>query len=243
MERISAGRLLKVVKALKHGNPIYVTVGNALAYPALNTHTTPERYQLGNMALREIQVMFEDFVNEIQERYPVEKQKVHILDGMEPLRLCIYPGNLEATYEHLGPGVISYLQMAASGLPEEEAVAADDFKSLREALVNLHELAKSVKPALRKVLLELIRLAEDAISKFEIRGSVGLNRALKQMWGELAEVWRVGTESDAEEIQQREAFSAVREFIFKFDAVYAKAVKYVPLLEHVVPLLVNAPMP
>ena len=83
---------------------------------------------------------------------------------------------------------------------------------------------------LRKILLELARLSEDSVNRFNIYGAKGIKKAFKDMLAEVAEVYL----QDEEEISEAKNTPAWRKIVIHikmFDNVAAKAMKYKPLLE------------
>ena len=241
MDRNSAGRLLALLRRLKFDNPLYLTVPKAFGGP---TPADPgAQIILGFRSIRELQEVYEEFVQDMEELYPVKKQTASILAGLRSLEKFIYTPNISTIGQALDESLFALLDVCAKGLPVENEVSEDEFKELRESLAELRAMADRVKPALRKVLLELFRLADDAILKYQVRGAAGLNKALKQMWGELAEIWRITPEDSQEQSEKESAITAVKAFILRFDAAVAKAVKYIPLLEAVVPSLLGGPNP
>lgn len=243
MERNSAGRLLRLLRILEQsdiGQLNYSVATNLVGTPIDNLPTkdaSPIAYQ----GMRVVQDAYEEFTVEMREHYPLKSQAEVLLEGLEPLQQSIYQMDLSKPFQAPKAAEFKLLEACAKGLPEENEIPPSEFDQLREGLQTLRDLAEKVKPALRKVLLELIRVSEDAIAKYEIRGAAGMKKALKQMWGELAEIWRVETPDKEAEVEKDTVLQAAKAFVMKFDNVFAKAVKYRPLLEYVLPALLNGP--
>ena len=91
-------------------------------------------------------------------------------------------------------------------------------------------------------MLEIIRLSEDAISRFRTRGAGGLKKAFKEMLGEAAYLF--GTESvDSEvDLKSTTAWEAIQKHLKIVDALASKLLKYKPLIEYAVQsVLLNGP--
>ena len=61
------------------------------------------------------------------------------------------------------------------------------------------------------------------------------------MWGELAEIWGVNATNETEKTEKQTVWNAATRCIQAFDSIYAKAMKYGPLLEYAIPILLDGP--
>jgi hypothetical protein len=237
--RNSASRLLMLLQRLE----VHKSFGTSSALKFLGQQTdkrsAAEQGKIGIAAMKVLQDTYEDFLRDMRTIYRHQDQVETLLEGLKPVELFVFQPNLNAAVTVLDASAIALLKVCAASMPEEVEITGDEFKELRTCLDSLRNLSKTAKPALRNVLLELVRVAEESIALYEVRGASGLKKALKQMWGELAEIWRIHPGNADEEAEKKTAMESAKDFILKFDALYAKAVKYVPLLEHAVPLLMN----
>jgi len=241
MERNAAGRLLHMLQLLKDSNVGDVRTNAALSLTGTNIGGLQfsEGTACAYLGLRTLQDAYVEFVSEMHDKYPIAKQKETLLLGLQPLKDSIYAPNLNEKFQTPSQDQFFILDACAKGLPEENEVTRTELDELREGLDTLRVLVTGLKPALRKPLQELIRICEQAVAMYEIRGAAGLKKALKQMWGELAEIWSVEPSDAAEEAEKDTVFQAVRNFMIKVDEVCSKALKYRPLIEAVLPKLLN----
>ena len=171
--------------------------------------------------------------------YPDKSQVPSLLEGLEPLKKIIYPPRLTQPATPLGQPLNALLNLCALGLPNENEIPGSEFDQIREALDSVRQLAANTKPAIRRPLLELIRLCEEAIATYEIRGAAGLRKALKQMWGEMSEIWGVPDSSDDESPEAESVWHSVRPLLILVDKVCSKALQYRPLIEFFIPKLLG----
>jgi len=97
------------------------------------------------------------------------------------------------------------LKVCATFIVQDAPIPKDDLEAIRASITNLRSQVESgsLPPALRKALLELIRLSEDAISRFKIYGARGLKKAIKSMLADAAELYGMtDSQKDAEELKK-----------------------------------------
>jgi hypothetical protein len=131
--------------------------------------------------------------------------------------------------------------VCATFIQEEGDLSKEDIDKISEAIKELRDLIKDgeIAPALRKSLLELVRLAEDAIARFNIHGAKGLRKAFKHMLGEAAEAYGLAKSPDeANASKNSSTWPAVVKLLKVMDVVVSKAIKYKPLLEGAARILI-----
>ena len=101
--------------------------------------------------------------------------------------------------------------MAATMIPQEAVLLKEDIEKIRESIVSLRRLVDdgSLPLELRQVLLDLIRLSEDAISHYTIRGALGLRKAFKAMLGEVGEFYAFKSDEDKQILTKSSGWKAV----------------------------------
>lgn len=137
-------------------------------------------------------------------------------------------------------GTLALLKMAATMLPEELESPKSELNALLDEIAEVQKMAQSQSnPTLRRIVLELQRIAKDAIERYQITGAKGLKAAFKSMLAELMETWLHEPQESQAELHDSPVFQRCLAFLKKVDEIVAKAVKYKPLLEYGLPLLMN----
>lgn len=178
--------------------------------------------------LSDLHRMFQDFRQDMREANISNPQRDVLLNGLAQVEAMLYPLNLGNPVRAMTEAERSLLQVCATIIEEEGEITEDDLTEIRKSIAELRTQVESgdISPTLKKVLLELIRLSEDAIARFTIRGARGLRRAFKAMVGEVAELYGI----DEEEQQNSTAWSAIKKHLNIVDTVAAKLLKYRPLI-------------
>ena len=158
-----------------------------------------------------------------------EDQRNVLLSGMAEVEGLLYPVQLNAAYNGLGDAQAALLEMAAATLPQENAPTEDDIAAIRESIAALRILVEGadISPTLRAILLDLIRISEDALARFRIYGARVLKRAYKQMLSEAMDAYATATaEGRQEELKKSGAWGAIVKHLNTLDAVASRLMKY-----------------
>ncbi len=237
----SAGRLLAILNALPGGQIILDVI------PALFevTSTTQQDKQQACLAgLMEIHKLYLEFRQDMLDAHIPDQQRTVLLSGLTSLQLSIYPIQLNAGFRSPTDAEKSLLEVCATIISQEPPLLDDDINAIRTSIKSLRELVDGaqISPTLRKVLLELIRISEDAISRFNIHGARGLKKAFKAMLAEAAEAYGLASgEGDREELKKSRTWTAIFSHLNVIDGVASRLLKYKPLLEKASQLLLGGP--
>lgn len=241
--RNSAGRLLAILSALPANQSLIESI------PALFgtiSKIQQEKQQASMVGMMEIHKLYLEFVEDMNDAQINEQQRGVILSGLGGLRDSIYPLQLNAIFRPPSDAEKSLLEVAATIIPQEAPIAQDDLDAIRDSIASLRTLVEdgSISPTLRKVLLDLIRLSEDAISRFNIRGARGLKKAFKAMLAEVAEAYASRPPDDQqEEAKKPGAWGTIVKHLKTVDKVASRLLHYKPLFEAASRLLLGGPQP
>jgi hypothetical protein len=241
----SAGRLLAILDALSTRNStekglqfaeLLVKVFYA---PPYQPSDPSERSEAAYFALSFLHEIYRGVCEDVVSDPHIKKDTRAVLQrSIVKLRETIFPRNIEAHYRPPADTERSILELCATEFMREDRIGSDDLEKIREAIVGLRVVVDTadISPTLRKSLLELIRLSEDAISRYNIHGARGLRKVFKSMMGEAAEIWQ---ELPPEEKQRNDIWQPIRKLLKVVDNAAAAAMKYKPLLEVVLPHLLT----
>lgn len=178
--------------------------------------------------------MYIEFRQDMLEASISEKQRDVMLHGLANLVQSLYPINFQSTIRKITDAELSLLKVCATFLIEDEPVTKDDIARIRDSIAELRDQVEdsNISPTLRKALLEIIRLSEDAISRFNIHGARGLRRAFKGMLADAAEVYGMtDIDNGRETLKKSSAWAAIIKHLRTVDEIAAKLLKYKPLLD------------
>ena len=238
----SAGRLLAILNTLPNGQPYLDVIPKMFG----TTGTTQEEVlQACLTGLMEIHKLYLAFRQDMFDADISEQQRKVILSGLVNLQQSIYPTSMGAGFRRPTDAEKSLLEVAATIIPQEAKLQKDDIEKIRESITSLRLLVEDaeISPTIRKVLLELIRISEDAISRFNIHGARGLRKAFKEMLGEAAEIYGLTGEGEREALKKSGAWASIVKNLKVFDEVGARLLKYKPMLENASRLLLGGPGP
>jgi hypothetical protein len=222
----SAGHLHALLRDLKKGTP-YVQ-----AVPALFGDTFPKDENKNRVTLQglaELQKLYLQFREDMASAQLTEDQRNVLLSGMAEVEALLYPLQLNAAYSGLGEAQAALLEMAAATLPQENAPTEDDIAAIRESIAALRTLVEGadISPTLRAILLDLIRISEDALARFRIYGARVLKRAYKLMLSEAMDAYATAAaEGRQEELKKGGAWDTVVNHLKTLDAVASRLMKY-----------------
>lgn len=239
----SAGRLLAILSVIPQGHSILTHVPNLFG---TNGATKQENQQACLAGLAEIHHLHLQLLEDMSVAEIGDAQRQVILSGLTGIRDAIYPTNLEQGFRGLSDAEKSLLEVAATIIPFEETIQKDDIDLIRASIAELRALVEdaSIPAAIRKILLDLIRMSEDAISRFNINGARGLRKAFKSMLAEAAEAYGLmGNTREREALQKSGAWAAIVKHLKTFDAVSSRLLKYRGLFQAASQLLLGAPSP
>ncbi len=132
----------------------------------------------------------------------------------------------------------SLLAVCATSLASEEELTANDIETIRSSIHELQEQVEKadVSPTLQKILLELIRLSNGAIARYNIHGAQGLKQAFKGMLAELTELYYCD-KKEKKDIRNSLAWRKIVNHLRTFDDINAKLMKYQSMVENVYQVL------
>jgi hypothetical protein len=191
------------------------------------------------IGLAELDQLYVQFRDDLRGTENKEQQSV-LLAGLSSISQTLYPVQLHTAIRELTEAENPLLAVAATVIPQEGALTKDDLEAIRDAIESLRALVEGaeISPTVRRTLLELIRLAQDAIARFNIYGARGLRRAFKAMLGETAELYGLENgEGRQEELKRTGAWAAVVKLLKAVDSVASKLLKYKPLIAGAAKLL------
>jgi len=227
----SAGRLLAILESLQQ-NQQY---GNQLI-PLLLGEAAPKDGKdlslAGVKAITELHKLYADFLQDLANADMSDEEKAVLENGLSSLGNLMYPQAINQNIRQVSEAEKALLEVCATRLPKEAVIDNGDMELIQESIKKLKESVKelSTTSILRTILLELIRLSEDSINRYNIYGSKGLKAAFKSMLSEVAEVYLQNEENESD-IKNSSGWKRAVEHIRLFDSVASKTMKYKPLLE------------
>ena len=227
----SAGRLLAILESLKP-NQQY----GAQLIPLLLGEAVPKDGKdlslAGVKAITELHKLYADFLQDLANADMSEEERTVLENGLSSLGNLMYPQAINQNIREVSEAEKALLEVCATRLPKEAVIDDEDIEVIQESINKLKESITelSANSILRTILLELVRLSEDSINRYNIYGSKGLKAAFKNMLSEVAEVYLQNEEKESD-IKSSPGWKRAVEHIRLFDSVASKAMKYKPLLE------------
>ncbi len=227
----SAGRLLALLEILKPNQ----AAGSQLIPIFLGEKVPQNKRQLslaGVKAITKLHIMYAEFLQDLATASIGDEEKSVLVKGLTSLENMMYPQSVGESIRPISEAEKALLEVCATRLQKENVIEKEDIKKILESVQVLKdEIDKLPSDAtLRTVLLELTRLSEDSINRFNIYGSKGLKRAFKDMLAEVAEIY-LQEQEDVSAIRDSTAWENTVKHIKLFDSIASKAMKYRPLLE------------
>lgn len=230
----SAGRLLQWFLQVGTRTAMYEVLGDG-------GESEPEKVRLALERLNEVSKEFDTFYEDVSESSLSKEQQEHFISGLQDLRNSLNPLGLQNAMRKINSTEISLLKLCGTFIPEEGEVTPNDLDVIRKSVNDLRTTLNqsSVSPTLKKCVLELIRMTEDALNRYEIRGARGLKKAFKSMLAESLEI-----HGYKEEIKQNPAlWDQIIRHIKTVDDVASRVLKYKPYIESVAQILIGGPTP
>ena len=234
----SAGRLLALLGSIPSNKPLLEIAPSLLGIKA---DSTQQKTQATLLLLMELHKVYLEFREDMFETNVNEEQRDVMLSGLASLEQSLYPTQIGGPMRAATEAEISLLKVCATFIDQEEPITEDEIKKIRQSITTLREIVEkgAISPTLRKALLELIRLSEEAISRFNIYGARGLRRAFKAMLADAAELYGMtDSNGEREEFRKSETWKAVVQHLKVVDTVASKLLKYKPILEYASQLLI-----
>lgn len=237
----SAGRLLAILKSLQNGVSYLDLIPRLFGTTG---QTAEENQQACIVGLLEIHKLYVEFLQDMHDANINDQQRNVLLSGLASIRQSIYPIALNAGFRVPTDAEKSLLEVAATVISTEAKLQEDDLKKIRESIADLRILVEGaeIPPSIRQVLLDLIRISENAISRYNIHGARGLRKAFKEMLAEAAMSYGLASgEGEREVLKNSGAWAAILKTLKTFDEIASRLLKYKPLLENVSQLLLGGP--
>ena len=228
----SAGRLLAVLDSLEHNKPF----SDQLAVIILGRSAIKnekDKLLQGLKAVGELHKLYVTFLEDLDNTNMTEDERSVLINGLASLYEIIYPNPAKITgnIRRITDAEKALLEVCATRIENESVITEEDLSKIRQSIDGLRESATSLPKhsVLREVILELARLSDDAVNRFNIYGARGLKYAFKNMLAEVAEVYM--HEETKEELKDNTTWDKAVKHIKLVDAIAGKVMKYQPLLE------------
>jgi hypothetical protein len=235
-KRNAAGRLIALLLSIPEG-------GVESSFPKLLG--IDGRNHLGKKATLEVRMAldrsYREFCSELESSELSDEQKELFRGGLSEFEASVYPqGN--GAYRKPTPAELSMLRLCAQMLPQENQVLLDDLAQLSNAISDLQQLIhqSEISRPLKLALLELTRLATDALNRYRIVGAKGLRKAFKTMLVESKELFE---EAKADEKDKNSpVWRSLGQLMVMLDKVSSSAMKCEKYLTYVPKLLEYLPL-
>lgn len=237
----SAGRLLALLASMPSGRALLEVLPPLVGVTSKNSH---ERQQAALRFLMELHKVYLEFCDDMLNARISDQQREMMLNGLESLRETLYPFDLNGGLRPPTEAEISLLKVCATFIDQESPITEDDIECIRRSITELRPQVddSTISPTLRKALLELIRLSEDAIARFTIHGARGLRRAFKEMLADAAELYGMAdSATERSELTSSTTWAVIVKHLRTFDAVASKLLNYQKILEGASQLLIGGP--
>ena len=226
----SAGRLLALLTSIPNGRSLLDEVPKLLEVkPSSEQH----KQQMALRYLMDMHHLYLEFQQDMIDAEINEQQRGVLLAGLSGVQSSLYPVQLNAGYRAINDAEISLLKVCATFIDQEGRISDDDVTLIRDSIDQLRKQVEegNISNTLRKALLELIRLSEDAISRHKIYGARGLKKTFKLMLADAAELYGVtGNQDHQEELIKSNTWKLIVKHLKLLDSVASKLLKYKPLL-------------
>jgi len=237
--RNSAGRLMALLKAVPEGKALTEVLPPLID---VNTKNAQEKQQAALTFLMEMHKGYLEFRQDMLDAEINDLQRDTMLTGIASIEESLYPVQLNGAMRKPTEAELSLLKVCATFIAQESPITKDDIETIRKSVGDLRHIVETgnISTTLRKAILELIRLTEDAISRFNIHGARGLKRAFKSMLADAAELYGMADPNkDAEELKKSGVWAVIVGHLRTVDAVASRLLKYKPLLEGASQLLLS----
>lgn len=237
----SAGRLLALMTSINQNNSISDMAHTLYDIP---NPSKKQKQQAAMRFLMDLHNLYVEFHNDLKVANITDMQRQAMLSGLANIEDTIYPNQTTNPFRGVTEAELSLLKVCATFIDQADPVSSDEIAAIRSSIAELRMLVESgdIPPILQKTLLELIRLSEDAISRFNIEGAQGLRRAFKNMLGEASDViGRIDSEEERAKIQNSSAWAALVKHLKTCDSVLTRVLRYAPFLAGAAKILLRNP--
>ncbi|MFT6987168.1 MAG: hypothetical protein ACJAT7_003021 [Psychromonas sp.] len=227
----SAGRLLAILENVKPNKPFISELG-PLFFEEAPTKDAAQKALLSIRSLSQLHSIYAEFIKDLSEADIPDEEKNVLITGTASLVSMMYPTSADQNMRAVNAAEKALLEVCATRLPKENVIEPDDIENILQSIIELKQCVSDLPAGsiLKTILLELIRLSEDSINRFNIYGAKGLKKAFKNMLAEVAEIY-LQDDEEVSEIKKSNAWKKASEHLKIFDSVAAKAMKYKPLIE------------
>lgn len=184
--------------------------------------------------------MYHQFKEDFETAKLNDDQRNFINNCLLKIDEIIYTPAANAAVRAMTDGEKAGLEFCATSFEKEDKLAENDIEAIRLGIQELQRQVEGadVSPTLKKILMELIRLSEDAIARFNIHGARGLKKAFKGMVAELSEIYCIDSK-EREDIISSPTWKKIQTHILRFDVIAGRLMKYKPMIEKGLPLLLG----
>ena len=235
----SAGRLLALLTSLKNNQNLIEEVPKILGK---KVDDAQQKQQLALSFLMDMHHVYLEFRQDMLDAEINDQQRDVLLSGLSSVQQSLYPVQLNAGWREITEAEVSLLKVCATFIAQDAPITKDELEAIRASISDLRSQVESgsLSPTLRKALLELIRLSEDAISRFNIYGARGLKKVFKSMLADAAELYGMtDSQNNAEELKKSGAWRTIIRHLKLVDSIASKLMKYRPLLQGASTLLLG----
>ena len=186
----SAGRLLTILQVGRNGKACLHAIPKSLGVELPHANSNDESAQVVYEFFSEVHRLYHEFLKDMEGVDGPEKDV--LLNGLAGLPKHMSPLQLNGACSVLSEAEASLLEVCAAKLSTEETLTEDDIARIRSCIDELRRVIDEsrISRTLEKALLDLCRIAEDAISRYEIRGAKGVRDGRVSMVGELMLIYR-----------------------------------------------------
>lgn len=225
----SAGRLLAILTAIPREQSYLNAIPKFFELPS---GTQAEQIQSCIAALDQIRQLYDEFCADVLHYQTNPQQGQVLLGGLSELPQTFSPMQLNSQLRAPTVAERSLIEVAATIIPVDGALPDDDIASIRTSIAELRGVVEysDISPSLRAVLLDLIRMSEDAIAHFNIRGAKGLKRAWMTMLGETVAFYATQPR-DSSGSDTTSTWTKIKKHLQLLDTVASKLMRYKPLFE------------
>lgn len=203
---------------------------------------TQEKYRLSMASLLELNSLFDEFLIELQNASLPEETCEHFRQGFVKIPALLNPQNLGSTMEAFPAAELSLLELAASLMTRTGEASESSLQQIEKDIQRLQTIVREavLDSSIKTILLELIRIAQDAIARYQIHGKNSLKKGFKMMIGELSDVHRLDETAQAQ-FKASEAWDAVMNLIKSTDVAANSVIDDKRAIDYFAPLLVTGP--
>ena len=243
MNQNSAGRLLAILSLFRNGHAVS---DQLIPVFGGESDSVFKKNQSALKALFLLHTLYQEFLEDMRNAEISVQQREVLLRGLINLPQSIYPDGVNTGFRAVPDAEMALLEVCATVIHQEAPLQKSDIDKIRESVASLRNFIDDaeISSSLRTVLLDLIRITEDAISRYNIYGARGLRNAYKSMLSEAIVVYSASKSSGTSEApKEKTVWVSINNHLDTINRIATTLMKYKPLLEWSAALLFNLPPP